>query len=1107
MLCKIDAEEVSCIPAGVQISRFKVVTHNSHFFAYASHFSIYVYEISSNKFVQMITSSTGAPITTIRFSPDNIRQIAVAYMSGTVEILDIITQARIASFQSQNALISLCWTSKSHILFGFTKEDGKLCYFSPKIEAECNSMQIYIHTVRILNAVTIGDSMLFLCGFIDGSFGRLNFSKTTFKTLKCGQSLAAIDIDPYSPTNCLVAWRDGTIVLVDLQDEEPKEISKISSTGLSISGAAWLFNPPGHFLTTDEDKGVIRIWNVLSENQLETITVAESGFREVERLNSNLFLCSIKSGLIFIYDLDYKQIVWQSHAGHCNTIFGAEFFPFNHDVFLTCGAEGSICTWNTDLVKQIDRICIQNHNFYSFTLSPGAGFVVCGNEDGSIGVYSIRTLSRIYEYKLTNSPIISLTTSKFETNVVMVASSKGYCAKFDLEKKTILWTLDSSHLARGVAFSPYENHTFAIAGINKLIIGEDRNTYATASPNMALFNVIYSPYDKNVVLTSSDEGEIILWNISDKHSAKPKKLAAHHGPARAIAFHPTIDWLAASGGYDGTINLINIKTNKVTKFKAHHSHIYGICFSPRNPFLLITTSRDTSIKLWSLEGYLSKFRIEKLFNSEDFIFKPAEGSLRLAKLGNRIAHRSGQINFNQSDIVHIKDLIKITDKRAKKIISASPHETSMIKMALRSKDRLAESAKLELKRGNMKKYCELLFSIGEYDKALAAAPSVSVSFWRELFKERIKLLGDNNSVVNSLLLLGDYEEAINTCENNRNAFIIAASAKIQPSESKKESKKLKDPSLDFLCDDSIDDIYEEYMVASQAAGYYLKYGKVYLAAASFLSVGDAIQAISCLMRNGEVLTAIDLAFVLDLAKTRNHTIDDLIVMYLKVFDYSIESYKRLGDRASDFLHCKPCTDEISRDNFFEELSQPKPDQMTRIENDDLENNIRYLFIIGEIAEGLKKAMEFFRIELVKPAFDWAACKSLIKLIEQIPLEGTYKDLLIEINIVSLYLGAYEAAWKGYDAIIPEMISILEKLINTGHVNWIIKEINHLKLINKQNLISSIGVTISPIGCTNYTDKKYLLDDEISQIGKKEAMMWRDITSFSPIGSLKQLLYI
>jgi hypothetical protein len=47
----------------------------------------------------------------------------------------------------------------------------------------------------------------------------------------------------------------------------------------------------------------------------------------------------------------------------------------------------------------------------------------------------------------------------------------------------------------------------------------------------------------------------------------------------------------------------------------------------------------------------------------------------------------------------------------------------------KKEDRLLESAKLYLKLGNFKQYCEIMIQLEQFEKALVFAPAVSMEFW------------------------------------------------------------------------------------------------------------------------------------------------------------------------------------------------------------------------------------------------------------------------------------------------------------------------------------------------------------------------------------------
>ncbi len=47
----------------------------------------------------------------------------------------------------------------------------------------------------------------------------------------------------------------------------------------------------------------------------------------------------------------------------------------------------------------------------------------------------------------------------------------------------------------------------------------------------------------------------------------------------------------------------------------------------------------------------------------------------------------------------------------------------------KKEDRLREVAKIQIRSGQFRDYCETLFQLEEYEKALSFAPAVSIEYW------------------------------------------------------------------------------------------------------------------------------------------------------------------------------------------------------------------------------------------------------------------------------------------------------------------------------------------------------------------------------------------
>lgn len=60
-----------------------------------------------------------------------------------------------------------------------------------------------------------------------------------------------------------------------------------------------------------------------------------------------------------------------------------------------------------------------------------------------------------------------------------------------------------------------------------------------------------------------------------------------------------------SGGWDTTVRVWDIRSQKcLVENKEHHGDIYGIAIHPQRPFSFVTCSRDSTIRLWSMDSLL-----------------------------------------------------------------------------------------------------------------------------------------------------------------------------------------------------------------------------------------------------------------------------------------------------------------------------------------------------------------------------------------------------------------------------------------------------------------------------------------------------------------------
>jgi len=177
----------------------------------------------------------------------------------------------------------------------------------------------------------------------------------------------------------------------------------------------------------------------------------------------------------------------------------------------------------------------------------------------------------------------------------------------------------------GVQWDPFNRNHF-ISGCNDWnvrlfdVTSNSENPIKTFQGHSdRVYNVLYSPELEGICVSGSDDLSIRVWDVSsDQYSAinvlgEQSSTDGHTNNVRALAFVPEISWCLLSGAWDSTIKMWDIRSGRcMTTIKDHNSDVYAICFNPSRPFTFASCSRDTTIRLFSIDGMISSLKMQLL---------------------------------------------------------------------------------------------------------------------------------------------------------------------------------------------------------------------------------------------------------------------------------------------------------------------------------------------------------------------------------------------------------------------------------------------------------------------------------------------------------------
>ena len=407
---------------------------------------------------------------------------------------------------------------------------------------------------------------------LDAATGKLTRIPTTFPS-----GAAGIPFGLHG-TTLLGADKDGTLRLWDAATgRDLGALPGGAGTGLNDLTAntgtftlnAFAFSPDGKVLATADDRGAVRLWDVLTRKQIgATISTDANGVSGLAfSPDGRILATSDGDGTVRLWDVaSNPQILGPRDA--TAAITEAEMTR-DGKTLTTADANGAVRVWDTATGEQVSAIPAVNTGFPS------------GGAFGQQGIGEAALSPDGKELALAHNGTVELWDFAADRRAATLIGSRAFAHWLD----SLAFSPDSTTLAVG---DNYGHITLWSAAT-------DRHTGTLTVPPCDIRSLAFSA-DGKILADSENSGRVRLWDVATRHL-----IGSYSGGSdlySSVALSPDGTTVAAVNG-NNTVVLWDVATHKQTSVPVSAGSSGLLMFSPDSKLLAILAD-DGTVRVWDL---------------------------------------------------------------------------------------------------------------------------------------------------------------------------------------------------------------------------------------------------------------------------------------------------------------------------------------------------------------------------------------------------------------------------------------------------------------------------------------------------------------------------
>lgn len=634
--------QIRLVPSGVQTWFRNIIAASDDMLAYASTMALYFFRVKDMSLVKMITAHQRT-ISSVCWCPTNSMRFASCAQNGEAVIWNLETEKEEKRITfSGDELFSMDWapTPDAHhlIAVGTDKGEVKLWDLTVNQEKKLFSTKDGLKVLRWHPQVT----GLLIVGCAEGSMVMYNHAKQQQTKLDARgvkgskEPIADLQWDPLSTDYLLAAFADGSLTLYDVARQALVHQFDKQTPGNHVHCISWLRAQPGNFITASDKSGVLKIWNVSQKSPMGQIKVGVAGINSIVAMPSqpDLAVIAFKNGSIGVCDTATKKMQFATAPGHCETVFDVLFHPEDRDLFATASYDGYVKLWRVSTGEICRELYAGNNQYiYGLSFSPVKEQQICAvSSQGFLFIWNTNSGEEIARVQIHKESIFRVEWSPIPGDKRIATGSQDKTACIINSRQSDVSTARKIKHPGQVVGVQWHNQAQTLCtacedGIIRMFnagpdVVDDTPHTMCSGHNKRVFNISFHPSLPHILASGSDDRTVRIWDTSPglaPEVREKRRLEGHKLYVRALLWHAEMPHVLFSGSWDATIRVWDVALGvEIYVATEHHADVYGLTAHPSRPFLLISSSRDTSLRFWACEELAQSHLLRAVMHPEKF---------------------------------------------------------------------------------------------------------------------------------------------------------------------------------------------------------------------------------------------------------------------------------------------------------------------------------------------------------------------------------------------------------------------------------------------------------------------------------------------------------